>query len=360
VDHIPQQDCTFVARYGRVVIDLNGSVLETPNFPMSDYLRIVERADRRAAEAVQAAGPSQIDVIMAAAGEHRVRSADEATMVYVPGGTFEMGSDYHDVQYALELCYAYVGEAYIHNCTRALFANEQPPRAVQVDSFWIDQTEVTNTQFATFLNAQDNDIEVELWLAWEAEGCRITQTTQHGFQPLSGYEQHPVARVSWYGADAYCTWVEARLPTEAEWEYAARGPRGSRLPWGDKFDGEHLNYCDVNCPETWADTTVDDGYRHTAFVGSYPAGASWCGALDMAGNVWEWLTDWYTGEYTLSPYHIPTTPSPGDSRMLHGGSWYDPPNITRSATRLARPPDTTWETFGFRCAQDDEHREVKR
>ena len=98
--------------------------------------------------------------------------------------------------------------------------------------------------------------------------------------------------VSWYEAEAYANWRGGRLPTEAEWEYAARGPNSLIYPWGNEFDGTKLNFCDTECTYDWRDASVDDGYEKTAPVGSYESGKSWVVAYDLAGNIWEWVADW--------------------------------------------------------------------
>lgn len=170
---------------------------------------------------------------------------------------------------------------------------------------------------------------------------------------LTGLSQHPVVLVSWDDATAFCEWAGGRLPTEAEWEYAARGPQNRVYPWGDSFDGRRLNYCDKNCPFDWADQAVDDGYEFTAPSGSYPNGASWVGALDMAGNVWEWVNDWY-GSYGLSLQTNPTGPASDEYRVLRGGAWsnYVVSNVRSAVRGSGARPDDRSSDLGFRCTQE--------
>ena len=154
--------------------------------------------------------------------------------------------------------------------------------------------------------------------------------------------------VDWAEASSYCSWVGGRLPTEAEWEYAYRGPEGLVYPWGDNFDGQRLNYCDRNCLQDHADQEFDDGFAVTAPVGSFPEGASWVGALDMAGNVWEWVEDWF-GPYEDGDVVDPAGAERGSQRVMRGGSWFYHPARTRGAARDAVPPETRFDSIGFRC-----------
>jgi formylglycine-generating enzyme required for sulfatase activity len=162
----------------------------------------------------------------------------------------------------------------------------------------------------------------------------------------------PIVCVTWDQAASYCGWVEARLPTEAEWEYAARGPGGGRYPWGDEIDGLRLNYCDVNCELDKRNDAVDDGFARSAPVGSYPDGASWIRALDMADNVWEWTADWY-GPYLSERQSDPTGPDTGDRRIARGGSWHTGADHARSALRTYSQPDRSINHVGFRCAASE-------
>jgi formylglycine-generating enzyme required for sulfatase activity len=254
-------------------------------------------------------------------------------MVYVPAGEFEMGSTGDEVDNALVLC-----QEYGSGCDRAMFERELPVHTVALDGFWIDRTEVTNAQYAQCVAAGGCDAP--------ARGY-TSPSANYGD---SAYADHPVVILDWHQATAYCAWAGARLPTEAEWEYAARGPEGRRYPWGDEFDGTRLNFCDVNCGTSRAERLFDDGYVDTAPVGSYPDGVSWCGALDLAGNVWEWTADWY-GDYLSSPQVNPRGASSGDYRVLRGGSWQDISVFMRCAYRGWDLPFMQIDSHGFRCAR---------
>jgi serine/threonine-protein kinase len=245
-------------------------------------------------------------------------------MVYVPAGEFEMGSDVDDV---LDLVEERCREVY-GDCTG--FEEELPAHTVALDGFWIDRTEVTNAQYRRCVEAWD--------CSPPAGSGSYTHDSYYG---NSTYDDYPVIYVSWCQAADYCMWAGGRLPTEAQWEYAARGSDGRTYPWGDGApDCSKANYRGV------------DGFcvGDTSAVGSYPAGASWCGALDMAGNVWEWAADWY-GYYPSEHQVNPTGPSSGEYRGLRGGSWLDSQKHARCAFRNWGRFLTHWyDHVGFRCA----------
>ena len=241
-----------------------------------------------------------------------------------------MGSNDQDVNYALELCNEDIGE-----CEREWFGNEQPAHTVALESFWIDQTEVTNAQYRKCVEAE----------VCEAAGCWDYS--------LYNASNQPVVCVSWYQAQAYSEWVGGRLPTEAEWEYAACGPEERIYPWGNEFGEARLNHCDAKCESDGADRAFDDGYAYTAPVGSYPDGASWCGALDMAGNVEEWVSDWY-GDYHSGRQVNPTGPSSGYWRVTRSSDWINNWRFARCACRGSVEPVVNRDlSVGFRVVFPD-------
>ncbi len=236
---------------------------------------------------------------------------DGGTMVWVPPGEFMMGCDDDDAE-----------------------DDEKPAHLVKITKgFWLGRCEVTNAQYRKFCEATDREFPSE---------------SDQG-------DDHPVVYVSWEDAVAYCEHYGLRLPTEAEWEYAAAGPEGRKYPWGDEWD-------DKKCCNR-----KNKGPGGTTFaVGSFPQGASWCGALDMAGNVAEWCSDWSAADYyAKSPEVDPHGPSEGEAdviaslspmtlhhqRVLRGGSWRGVDlRLFRCPYRDDLPPAFRDHTRGFRCA----------
>jgi serine/threonine-protein kinase len=229
-----------------------------------------------------------------------IAEKDGMTLLHVPAGDFTMGSDN--------------GES-----------DEKPPHAVYLDAFWIDQTEVTNAMYAKCV--QDGACN---------RPSSIASHRRDRYYGNPEFDNYPVIYVSWEDARAYCVWADRRLPTEAEWEKAARGENALIYPWGGDAPTDNLlNY--------------NDDARDTTEVGTYPNGASPYGALDMAGNVWEWVADWYDKTYyAASPASNPLGPSSGQFRLHRGGAFYD--DDVRSARRIPDEPGVAYYHIGFRCA----------
>ena len=265
---------------------------------------------------------------VAALGSTKVSPKDFATMVYVPAGQFPMGSK--------------VG-----------LIDEQPVHTVQLDSFWLDRTEVTNEMYR---------------ICVDAGSCEEPGSPLYYSNPQ--YSKHPVLFVSWTNAVAYCSFADRRLPTEAEWEKAAIWDPVQNekfiFPWGNQYDCSKGNFDD----ETKLDASLMqdgsiscDGYDLTAPVGSFPKGASPYGALDMGGNVWEWVHDAFIevnsfdstvqNYYTFSRFENPLGVSPTltNFRSIRGGSWNWTYGYGRSAYRLGLGKNDKYDAVGFRCAE---------
>jgi len=259
-------------------------------------------------------------------GSRRLAASDGMTQVFVPEGSFLMGSPDGDPD---------------------VFPHERPQHTVWLDSYWIDQTEVTNAMYARCV----------------AQGaCSPPRSSAANTYPAyygnPAFDAYPVVWMDWYQAQAYCEWAGRRLLTEAEWEKAARGTSGQYYPWGDEpvAAAMQAQFQDVSTSCSRAHYGGCEPYRDTALVGGRPAGASPYGALDMAGNVWEWVADWYGPDYyATSPEINPTGPELGTQRVLRGGSFAA--NFSRdlrSAHRYPMTPDQTIYAFGIRCAKSQD------
>lgn len=222
--------------------------------------------------------------------------------------------------------------------------DEKPSHVAFLDAYYIDETEVTNAQYAQCV---------------EAGVCDPPDRTSASVYPTyygdSRFNNYPVIFVSWYDADTFCRWRGARLPTEAEWEKAAGyDPQQGiklRYPWGEVFHGSRLNFCDVNCTLEKRNPAFDDGYRDTAPVGSYPDGRSPIGVYDMAGNVMEWVNDWYDFRYYRTAGDTnPMGPASGDFKVIRGGSWLSSAEEVTVTARNSFDPTVSRANLGFRCA----------
>jgi len=239
---------------------------------------------------------------------------DEDEMILVPAGPFWMGSE--------------TGRM-----------DERPRHRVELDAYLIDAYEVTNTRYALFVEAGGYSTP-SLWSpsGWAWKNRLHVSLPAHWANPMWNEPMQPVVGVSWFEAEAFCRYVGKRLPTEAEWEKAARGDDERAFPWGNEWDASRTN-------------GPPDG-SVTVRVGSYPTGVSPNGVHDMAGNVWEWVVDWYESDYyARSPERNPPGPPSGRARVLRGGAWgYSPVNL-RASARYAAGPGTRSPDIGFRCAR---------
>ena len=240
-----------------------------------------------------------------------------AAMVLVPAGEFIMGSD------------DWTG-------------SEKPAHSVYLDAYYIDKYEVTNAAFAEFLNEMGNQIE---GVAGKAHWVEAVDPDLHIHQVDGiwradpGRADHPINEVTWFGARAFCEWRGGALPTEAQWEKAARGVDGRTYPWGEQEPTcEMANF--VGC------------FYDSVPVDSYPEWVSPYGAFNMAGNVHEWTNDWYNPEYYAnSPYENPPGPESGDYKIFRGASWFNGSYQLRTTYRYPKLPVLTYKANGFRCVR---------
>ncbi len=255
-------------------------------------------------------------------GSSRTNPKDKAAMVWVPGGTFTMGS-------------SLPGDG----------VSDGGTQQVTLSGFWIYTNEVTVAQYLAF--CEDTGRQMPDWPPWD--GDQYSWADKTGWPDMP---QHPIINVSWYDAQAYAAWAGVTLPTEAQWEFAVRGPLDNNYPWGgtataaDLFNGWDQTKC-----ANYRNSYLMKPQISTWPVDSFPSGASWCGAQDLAGNVWEWCADWY-GNYSPKSVTNPTGPAKGNIHVLRGGSWNDDGrSVFRGALRGLGLglPDYRSINVGFRC-----------
>ena len=254
-------------------------------------------------------------------GSTRVADKDGMPQVYVPASPFTMGSN-----------------------TGA--NDEQPQRTVYLDAYWMDQTDVTNAMFVKFISASGYQTDAQTegtgfvhvndqWVSIKGANWLHPQGPD---SDVKNRGSHPVVQVSYNDARAYCQWAGRHLPTEAQWEKAARGRDGRMYPWGNDMPVHSL-------------LNFRDEIGSTTQVGLYPSGASPYGALDMAGNVWNWVLDWYGATYYAdAPVRNPVGPLTGQQRLTRGGSWFDTAKEVRTTARYPLDPMSHGSNVGFRCA----------
>ncbi len=259
--------------------------------------------------------------------------APASTMIRVPKSTFYMGSTPTEVLEAvLECTREPLGDRM--RCNEMLFSNEMPRHKVTLSAFWLDRTEVTVAAYQRCV---------------ALHRCRPV----HFSQGATRFDRpdFPMSLVTWQDADDYCRFRGARLPTEAEWERAARGVAGRRFPWGNLYNSHVSNHGRLG----QSPTDPGDGYAELAPVGSYPSGRTPDGFLDMAGNVSEWVADRYADSYPEGAAVDPRGPksSPGGDRVIRGGSYESGVPWLRGASRREAEPNVRRPWLGFRCARTD-------
>lgn len=295
----------------------------TPSPPLSTPVVASTPATQTAQETKTNLEPTQTETpAQMAPTPGKINPKDEAGLVFVPAGPFTMGSDPKVDPY--------------------FWGAEGPPHTVTLKSYWIYQLEVTNGMYRKCTAARACPIPV-----------KNASKTRSSYFDNPEFENYPVIFVTWVSAAAYCNWAGGRLPTEAEWEKAARGSQDTRLfPWGnDLAAAGQANYCGRGCN---GGIDQDDGYADTAPVGMFPGGASPYGVLDTAGNVWEWVFDWFQPGYSGADLVDPRGPASAKTRVIRGGSWINPHYGLRVVQREGVRPDQSLDTLGFRCVVDDQ------
>ena len=282
---------------------------------------------------------SLLAVFLVASLSHTIKADSSApeNMILINAGGFVRGMDKVPAKKSLQ-------KSNKLPVSKEAFEDESPARMIYLSSYYIDQYEVSNTEYKKFMRATDHAAPAY----WDHRQLNIPN--------------HPVTGVNWYDANAYCRWNKKRLPTEAEWEKAARGPAGSLYPWGNTIDLEKANFSKGNTGKKLVTTPID----------SYPEGKSYYGAYNMAGNVFEWVQDWYDPNYYKNLTNVRNVKGPelgmelgvsgkydekikyGSKKVIRGGSWFAPAQSITTTHRFWNDPmnNSYGVGLGMRCARD--------
>jgi formylglycine-generating enzyme required for sulfatase activity len=253
--------------------------------------------------------------------------SDDAPLIRA--GFFVMGSDDADVEAAVGLCRAHTEDD--DACQAEVFADEQPRHRVWLGAYRIERTEVSRRAYQRCV---------------QAGRCRPARAAD--LDPRMALPEHPVTGVTWGEAQHYCAWLGGRLPSEAEWERAARGSDGRTFPWGEQWNSRVANHGVIG-----PGGEQPDGFLHAAPVTAFPDGKSAHGMINMAGNVWELTADRYAHDfYARSERSDPRGASEGSERVIRGGSWRSVPHLLRTTQRGALAEHESRPDVGFRCAYD--------
>jgi formylglycine-generating enzyme required for sulfatase activity len=246
-----------------------------------------------------------------------VSPMDGMELVYIPEGQYLIGSLDSDPQ---------------------AWIDEKPQHRVGLSGYWMDKTEVTNAMYAKCVQAG----------TCQTHKMNISYTRDSYYSNVE-FANYPVVYVTWDDAQVYCAWAGRKLPTEAQWEAAARGPDGRKYPWGNSPPSCNLLNYTITLSANFGLSNSCTG--DTTAVGKYPKGASLYGILDLAGNVWEWVTDWKGPNYLVEPHQDPLGPPNGENRVIRGGYYFTDAKYVRATMRVGHDPKDATDYIGFRCAR---------
>ena len=337
--------CDAAKKYGAATKTIKGC---KDTIPIEIYEKLYERINKKKGQAKKKCKESQQKIAKTQKPKlkKQIQGTDGVDMYLIPKGTFIQGTSDSQQEELEKICQQ--THPYPDQCHNESFEFEQPTRSIKIDAFYMDITEITNAQYRVCVSEGHCQSPDYAQCSVFTEG--IWETGGFLEEPFF-QDDGPVVCVSFENAQNYCNWAGERLPTEAEWERAARGDDSFIYPWGEIFLPHAANWNDVfgrgELPGS------QDGFPMTAPVNSFPEGKSPYEIADLAGNVWEWTADWFSEDaYRDNVRKNPIGPAQGALKIIRGGAWNDTGSYLRSASRFARYPEEGTNDLGFRCVKN--------